>query len=157
MKPNIGISPKNIESLVAILSTTLANEVILYMKTRKFHWNVSGESFIELHKFFEEQYIEIEEVIDEVAERIIKIGGKVIGTTKEFTKLSIVKEFPGEYPNPKEMIKELLNDHELIIKQLRDYIEVCSEKLKDAGTTDLLTKLIQIHETIAWKLRRYLS
>lgn len=157
MKPNIGISEKNLDSINAILSAGLSNLVTLYTKTRKFHWNVTGESFMELHKLFEAQYKELEVAIDEVAERISKLGGRTIGTMAEFAKQSIIKESPGKYPASMDMIKELLKDHESIIIQLRKDIDDCADKYKDAGTADFLTKLLEDHETTAWTLRRYLK
>jgi len=155
MKPNIGISEKKLDAVTDLLSEALANAVTLYTKTRKFHWNVSGESFMELHKLFESHYKQLEVSIDEIAERISKLGSKTIGTMEEFGKLSTVKENPGKYPSSKEMIKELLTDHETIIVMLRKSIDDCTEKYKDAGTTDFLTGLLEEHETIAWTLRRY--
>lgn len=76
MNPNIGLSAKNLKSIGELLSKVLADAVILYIKTRKFHWNVSGNSFMELHKLFEEQYEKLEHSIDEIAERINKLGIK---------------------------------------------------------------------------------
>ena len=157
MKPNIGISETKLDAITDILSEVLANEVTLYTKTRKFHWNVSGDSFMELHKLFENHYKQLEESIDEVAERIGKLGHKAIGTMEEFGKLSTVKEHPGKYPSSKEMIKELLTDHETIIIMLRKSVDDCVENHKDAGTADFLTGLMEQHETIAWTLRRYLN
>jgi starvation-inducible DNA-binding protein len=157
MKPDIGITDNNLEKSIVLLSAILADEMTLYVKTRKFHWNVSGASFMELHKLFQAQYAELEEVIDEVAERISKLGGKTIGTMKEFSGLTRLKESPDKYPSQKEMIKELLEDHECIIMEIRKEITVSSEKAKDAGTIDFITGLIGQHETIAWTLRRYLS
>ena len=80
MQPQIGISPKNLKNVTSLLSVVLADAVVLYTKTRKFHWNVSGESFMELHLLFEKQYNELEEAIDEIAERINKLGSKTIGS-----------------------------------------------------------------------------
>jgi starvation-inducible DNA-binding protein len=157
MKPNIGITKKDMEAVTELLSVVLADEATLYTKTRKFHWNVSGESFMELHKLFEGQYKQLEESIDVTAERISKLGGKTIGTMEEFKKLSAVKEHPGKYPSSKEMIHELLQDHETVIIQLRKSVDHCSEKHHDAGTADFLTGLMEEHETIAWTLRRYLN
>lgn len=157
MKINIGISEKNLKNSATLLSNILANEMTLYIKTRKSHWNVTGESFMELHKLFQAQYTELEESIDEIAERIGKIGEKTIGTMSEFLKLSLIKEFPGKYPASIEIIKELLSDHESVIIQLRKDIADCSEKNKDAGTADFLTGLMEQHETTAWILRRYLK
>jgi len=157
MKPNIGISEKNLDAVTDLLAEALANEVTLYTKTRKFHWNVSGESFMELHKLFENHYKQLEASIDEVAERIGKLGSKTIGTMEEFGKLSTVKEHPAKYPSSNDMIMELLMDHETIIVMLRKSVDDCSEKYNDAGTSDFLTGLMKQHETISWTLRRYLN
>ncbi len=157
MKPNIGISEKKLTHISDLLSTVLSNEMILYVKTRKFHWNVSGESFMELHKLFQQQYEELEESIDLVAERISKLGFKAIGTMNEFSKQATIKEHPGKYPSQKDMLKELLTDHETLIVQLREDIDLCFDKYNDAGTTDFLTGLMEEHETTAWVLRRYLN
>jgi len=157
MKINIGISDKNLKNSADLLSGILANEMTLYTKTRKFHWNVAGESFMELHKLFEAQYSQLEESIDEIAERIGKLGHKTIGTMQEFSKLSSIKESPGKYPSSKEMLVELLKDHESVIVMLRKDIEDAGEKNKDAGTADFFTGLMEQHETIAWTLRRYLN
>lgn len=156
MKVNIGISEKNLTQVTSILSIVLADAVVLYTKTRKFHWNVKGESFMELHKLFEQQYTKLEEAIDEIAERINKLGTPTIGTLKEFLELTNLKETPGKYPDKTSMLKELLTDNETIIKALRKFIDECDDKLKDKGTADFLTSLLLEHETIAWTLRRYL-
>jgi len=157
MKINIGLTEKNLKSSADILSTVLANQMTLYIKTRKFHWNVGGESFMELHKLFEKQYKQLEEAIDEVAERIGKLGHKTIGTMQEFSKLSSIKESPGKYAASKDLLAELLKDHESAIIMLRKYVDECAEKIKDAGTADFLTDLMKEHETIAWTLRRYIN
>jgi starvation-inducible DNA-binding protein len=157
MKPNIGISEKIMKNSASLLAAVLADEMSLYIKTRKFHWNVSGESFMELHKLFENQYKQLEESIDEIAERIGKLGEKTIGTMSEFSKLSSIKEKPGKYGSAKDDITELLEDHETVIIQLRKSIDDCADKNKDAGTADFFTGLMEQHETIAWVLRRYLN
>jgi starvation-inducible DNA-binding protein len=157
MKPEIGIAEKYLDKSISMLTVLLSDEVILYTKTRKFHWNVCGESFMELHKLFQAQYSEVEETIDLVAERISKLGGKTIGTTSEFAEQTRLKEHPNHYPGQKEMLKELLADHESIVIELRKDIDVSSEKTKDAGTIDFLTGLMEQHETTAWVLRRYLN
>ena len=69
MKANIGIGEKQRDSLGTILNALLADEFVIYVKTRRFHWNVVGPDFGELHKFFESQYEALDEIVDEVAER----------------------------------------------------------------------------------------
>ena len=157
MIPRIGISEQHLHKAVAALAIVLSDEMTLYIKTRKFHWNVAGESFMELHKLFEAQYSELEVIIDDVAERINKLGGKTIGTMSEFTLLSRIVEHPNKYPVQKLMITELLTDHELLITEIRKDIDVFTDEIHDAGSADLLTSILQQHETIAWKLRRYLQ
>jgi len=156
MKPNIGISENHLKNIIDLLAKSLADEVTLYTKIRKFHWNVAGESFMELHKLFQAQYTELEESIDEIAERINKLGGKTIGTMNEFLEITSLKESPNVYLNQKEMLKELLADHETIVKEFRKNIDESNEN-KDAGTSDFFTSLMQQHETMAWVSRRYLS
>lgn len=156
MKISIGLSAEQLKLSVDILSNVLADEVTLYTKTRKFHWNVAGESFMEFHKLFEHQYKEIEQTIDEVAERIGKLGSPTIGTMTQFVKMTQLKESTDEYPERMKMVKELLDDHETVIKSLRMDVDKCDES-GDAGTTDFLTGVMLAHETIAWTLRRYLK
>lgn len=156
MKPNIGLTQKKLDISSKILSVVLADEMVLYTKTRKFHWNVAGNSFMELHKLFEEQYTALEVIIDDTAERINQLGTKTIGTFKEFLELTNLTENPNVYPNQKEMLMELLDDNEKIIKYLRENISTCDEN-DDAGTADFLTGLMKTHEKNAWILRRYLS
>lgn len=156
MKPSIGITDKNLQEIIKLLSAVLADEMTLYVKTRNFHWNVAGDSFMEVHRLFEEHYKQLEKTIDEVAERIGKLGGKAIGTMAEFLEHTRLKEQPGKYPARKDMVGQLLKDHETVIKELRDDVDKC-EKLGDAGTTDFLTGIMEQHETIAWVLRRYLD
>lgn len=157
MKPNIGISEKKLKDTSTLLSIVLSNEMVLYVKTRKAHWNVTGESFMELHKLYEGQYKLLEASIDEVAERIGKLGERTIGTMTEFSKLATLKELPGKYSSSKDTLKELLKDHETVIVTLRSNINTCADKNDDAGTADFLTGLMEQHETIAWVLRRYLN
>lgn len=156
MTPNIGISAKNLKSITGLLSNVLSDAMLLYIKTRKFHWNVGGNSFMELHKLFEKQYKMLEASIDEIAERINKLGAKTPGTMQEFLQMGSLKEAPGKYPSQQQMLNELLKDHEAVIIQLRKHIADCDEKYGDIGTSDFLTDLIKEHETIAWTLRRYL-
>ena len=157
MKHNIGITEKELKNSSTILANILSNEMTLYVKTRKAHWNVTGESFMELHKLFQNHYQQLEESIDEIAERIGKLGQKTIGTMSEFLKLATIKEHPGKYGSSNDMIKELLKDHETIIVELRSNIDDCTKKNNDVGTADYLTGLMEQHETIAWILRRYLN
>lgn len=157
MKPDIGITDKNLKAVCVILNNCLADSHILYFKLRKYHWNVQGDNFMELHQLFETHYEQVQEAIDNIAERISQLGGIAIGTTSEFSKNSSLKEHPGKNPANMEMIAELLGDHETVIKNLRAGIDDADEKYSDQGTADFLTDLIRAHEKMAWTLRRYLK
>ncbi|MGH7825985.1 MAG: Dps family protein [Candidatus Binatia bacterium] len=157
MKPNIDLSDEQREGVVKILNLLLSDEYLLYTKTRNYHWNVTGPQFNDLHKFFEEQYTELNEVVDDVAERARSLGGSALGTLAEFTQGTRLKEHPGQYPSAREMIANLLADHEAIIRQLRIDLETCAEKYQDMGTNDFLTGLMEKHEKMAWMLRAFLA
>ncbi|MDA6070042.1 DNA starvation/stationary phase protection protein [Flavobacterium sp. AC] len=156
MTPHIGITPENLKKSTSILATILSNEMTLYVKTRKFHWNISGNSFMELHKLFEEQYRILEANIDEVAERISQLGEKTIGTMNEFIENSTLKESPKEYASQKHMLGELLENHEQLVTEFREYVPAFeSDNNNDIGSADFVTGLLQQHEKMAWVLRRY--
>ncbi|MCG9790956.1 Dps family protein [Flavobacterium algicola] len=153
MDTKLGMPQKEMKSIVKNLTTVLASEMVLYVKTRKFHWNVAGTSFMEMHKLFEGQYNELELIIDEVAERIGKLGENAIGTMAEFTDQSILDEC-AEYKQKEAMVQELLEDYRTMVSKIREFIKE-TEETDDFGTADFLTGIIQKHEAQAWILRRY--
>jgi starvation-inducible DNA-binding protein len=157
MSLNIGLADEQREGVVAMLNTLLADEYLLYTKTRNYHWNVVGPQFNDLHKFFEAQYNDLSEIVDDVAERARSVGGNALGTMVEFIKHSRLKEQAGHYPEARGMIANLLADHETIIQRLRVDLETCSEIYHDAGTNDFLTGLMERHEKMAWMLRAFLE
>lgn len=157
MQPNIGLEQDVLKKDNELLNAFLADLHVLYIKTRKFHWDVSGPSFKEYHEFFEEQYKALEEEIDLVAERIRQLGGRPVATMADFIKVSSLKEDHDGHIHTQEMFKRLLGDHEQVIRELRDDVKITDEDLDDAGTADFLTGLMEDHEKMAWMLRKYLS
>lgn len=155
MKANIGIGEKQRGTMGGLLNTLLADEFLLYVKTRRFHWNVVGSDFGELHKFFESQYEALDDIVDEVAERARALDVIAAGSLKEFLETTRLKEQAGRNPDASGMIAALLADHEAIIRALRKDLETADE-LGDAGTNDFLTGLMEQHEKFAWMLRSYL-
>ena len=155
-KINIGLDSNTCQKINTMLGNIIADQYILYTKTRNYHWNVTGEDFIQYHKLFEEQYSAIDDDIDQVAERIRALGEKTPATLGEFLKSATLKEHPGEFPSAKTMITNLLTDHETIIRNLRKDIEICDD-LDDVGTEDFLTQLMEKHEKTAWMLRATLE
>jgi len=157
MKTDIGLTEATRNSVAERLNSMLADEYILYTKTRNYHWNVTGPQFSELHQFFKEQYEALNDVVDEVAERVRTVGGWPYGTVSEFLKHARLKEQPGRVANPKAMLANLLADHEAIVRQLRVDAATLLEEDRDAGTSDFVTAVMEKHEKMAWMLRAHLE
>ena len=152
MEAHIGIAPKNRKEVAKILNNLLSDEYLLYTKTLKYHWNVHGIVFHDFHALFKEQYEALLDIADEIAERARALGEPAFGSMAEFLKHTRLKEEPGKIPDALGMIKQLLEDHETIIRQMREDFETCAE-LGDMGTNNFLTEIMERHEKIAWMLR----
>jgi len=98
MNPNIGLSEEQRAGVVKILNALLSDEYCLYTKTRNYHWNVTGPQFNDLHKSFEEQYTELNQIVDDVAERARSLAGWAFGTLTEFSQHTRLTEHPGSIP-----------------------------------------------------------
>lgn len=156
-KLNVGLKAEQLQGIVDSLNKLLADEQVLYAKTRNYHWNVVGPRFHSLHVFFESQYEELAEIIDEVAENARQFGGFACGTMTEYIGLARLKEQPGELPDEDGMIANLANDHDAVIRQLRKDIEKASEELEADDAADFLTSVLEKHNKMAWMLRSHLA
>ena len=156
MKPNIEIDENHLKEGELLLNTLLADEYVLYTKTRNAHWNIQGQNFIELHKFFENQVDILDIIIDDVAERVRALGHFALGSLKEFIAVTRLREENRDYTNQSHMIQTLLEDHEVLIRSLRKDITATAEH-RDLGTADFMTGLLEQHEKMSWMLRAYLS
>jgi starvation-inducible DNA-binding protein len=157
MDPKIGLSEEVRDRVIGILNRTLADEHALYVKTRNYHWNVTGPQFHSLHEMFEDFYQKLAPLADEIAERARTLGGRAIGTMAEFSQQTRLSEQPGEAPEARKMVENLLADHEQIIRELRQDVDVCADELHDQGTADFLTGLMEQHEKMAWMHRAFLE
>jgi len=153
---NIGISEENLKQIVVILNRCLANESLLTIKVKKLHWDIVGPQFISLHKLWDEHYTQMTEYVDEIAERVRSRGGFPIGTASGFLEHATVAEHPGVVSSATEAVNALLQDHELIVRTLRNAIDKCDD-LGDAGTADFLTGMLESHEQMAWMHRSFLE
>lgn len=156
MNTNIGISQQNLQKVAAELSKLLADEFVLYTKTRNAHWNVEGPDFHSMHIFFEQQYNALDETMDSVAERIRQLGHFAPATLKSFLSLTHLTEVSREKNDSQGFLKELLVDHENIIIYLRENINRFANEYGDLGTSDFITSLMEEHEKMAWMLRAHL-
>ena len=147
---------KSLETVGALLNDLLADAHVLYVKTRNYHWNVTGPHFTELHKLFEAQYDQLAGEIDEIAERARAVGAHAEATMADFGRRARLKEQPGVFPDAPAMLGTLLADHESFARQLKKDIEVAEEH-DDPATVDFLTGLLEAHEKTAWMLRATLQ
>jgi starvation-inducible DNA-binding protein len=157
MKINIGISDSNRQEVKNVLERVLADEFILYTKTRNAHWNVEGNDFYEKHTLFETQYEQLDSTIDSVAERIRIVGFKAPASLQQFLALTQLSEENKSEYDSQSLITELLLDHEAIILFLRENINLLANEYGDLGTSDFITGLLQEHEKTAWILRSHLK
>lgn len=153
----IGIKKDNRKAVVTMLKQLLADEYVMYTKYRNAHWNVEGLDFHSKHVFFEEEYGKLENTIDEVAERIRMLGFYSPGSMQQFIELSELKENGPDQNDSASFMKVLLDDHQIIIKFIRESIGENAEAHNDEGTADFITAILQMHEQMAWMLRSSLK
>jgi len=156
MEPKIGIKDEHRAKVAGELETILADEFLLYTKTRNAHWNVEGPDFHSQHLFFESQYDQLDDIMDDVAERIRAIGHYAPATLAAFLKLTHLSEQTREKNDSQGFIKELLIDHESVIMRLRENVNRFANDWNDVGTSDFITGLLETHEKMAWMLRSHL-
>lgn len=155
IKPVDGLNDEAREAMVGLLKTALADQHVLYMKMRHYHWNITGPQFIALHELIEEQYDQIADTIDDTAERIRQYGDFAPGSLKQMLELTRLTE-DEEVPTAREMVANLVADHESVIRSLREDVEVADDH-DDVAVEDYFTGLLQDHQKMAWLLRAHLE
>jgi starvation-inducible DNA-binding protein len=155
MEVNTGIDQESRRQISEGLSRLLADTYMLYLKSHNFHWNVTGPHFQSLHTMFEEQYVELADAVDLIAERIRALGFPAPGTFREFAGLTSIIENEG-VPDAENMIRFLVEGHEAVVRTARTLLPLV-DKVSDEATADLLTQRINLHEKTAWMLRSSLS
>lgn len=151
----IGISARDRAAIADGLAHLLADSYSLYLKTHGFHWNVTGPMFNTLHLMFMDQYTELWNALDLIAERIRALGHPAPASYSQFIKLSSIAEETGT-PAAEDMIKQLIAGQEAIVRTARKLFPNV-DKVGDEPTADLLTQRMQIHEKNAWMLRSLLE
>ena len=153
---DIGISDSDRQKIAEGLSKLLADTYTLYLNTHNFHWNVTGPMFNTLHLMFMDQYTELWNSVDVIAERIRALDQFAIGSYKDFSQYSSVKDAPSIPPKAKEMVALLVVGHETVIKTIRSIYGLVGTA-SDQATEDMLTQRINVHEKTAWMLRSLLE
>lgn len=137
------------------LNLQIANWNVLYTKLHRFHWYVKGPSFFTLHEKFEELYNEAATVVDQLAERLLAIGGEPIATMKEYLDVATIEETKGE-KKASEMVATLVEDYKKIKEDLIQLANLAEEN-QDVITNDLAVGLIEKIDTHVWMLTAYLG
>jgi len=150
-----GIGAKDRAAIAQGLSRLLADSYILYLKTHSFHWNVEGPMFQTLHQMFMDEYTELWNAIDPIAERIRALGHYAPGSYTQYRKLATIRETEG-VPKAEKMVRELIEGQEAVARTARTVLPL-AEKANDQPTLDLLTQRLDIHEKNAWMLRSLLK
>jgi len=137
------------------LGRVLADSTVLYAKTHGFHWNVTGPMFTSLHQMFMEQYVELWNALDEIAERIRALGAPAPYGGSRIAALASISETEGQ-PAALAMVRELVEGHEAVARTIRSVFSL-ADGANDQPTADLLTQRLQVHEKTAWMLRSLLE
>jgi starvation-inducible DNA-binding protein len=151
MKVDIGIEEESRKEIAERLAAVLADTYTLYLKTHGYHWNVTGTNFPSLHVMFEQQYMDLRDAADEIAERIRALGSFAPGSYAELARLSSIPDEEG-VPTAEEMVRRLADGHQTLVRSARPLIAK-ADAVDDVATADLVTQRIQIHEKTAWMLR----
>jgi starvation-inducible DNA-binding protein len=133
------------------LARLLADTYTLYLKTQGYHWNVTGPQFRALHLMFEEQYLELRDAVDEIAERIRALGPLAPGSYREMERLTSVSDEEGA-PEAMDMVHRLIEANETVVSTAREAVRAAEEG-GDPASLDLATRRITVHEKTLWMLR----
>jgi starvation-inducible DNA-binding protein len=156
LKMDIGISDKDRAAIAQGLSRLLADTYTLYLTTHNFHWNVTGPMFNSLHAMFMQQYTELWNAVDPIAERIRALGHVAPGSYAQYGQLSSLPDAPAQPPKALEMVRILAQGHEAVARTARSIFPLV-DKASDEPTADVLVQRLAVHEQTAWMLRSLLE
>ena len=149
MKPNQ-------DKVIAGLEKALANSYTLMIKTHNYHWNVQGPNFVGLHSLFQQQYTDLFNAIDELAERIRALGSPAPGGLAAFKSLSSVKDAPDQVQNARAMVQDLVESRQTVLKDDSELLGA-AEDAGDQVTVDMITERIGKNEKDIWMLRSVIA
>jgi starvation-inducible DNA-binding protein len=157
MSINRGIKAANRESVAIELAKILANEYVLYTKTKNAHWFIERPDFYDKHKFIEAQFGELYIIIDLVSERIRSLGHYADAMLKAFLSVTQFTQQKRKKNDTQSYLIGLLADHEIIITSLKKDISVFAHDYNDIGASNFISELMETHEKITWFLRLHLN
>ncbi len=151
----LGFTHLETAEIVFALNKLLANYHVHYQKLRKFHWEVVGPDFFDLHNIFEEEYNNVQKNIDDVAERIRVFGKQPMSNLSDYLDQSEIKEVQGNRTGT-EMVKEVLDDFEVLLSYMLEVSEAANA-IGDTSTSHIIAEIIQKMEKRHWMLTAFLK
>lgn len=145
------LAPAAVEKISVAVNTLLADVFAIYLKTKNFHWHMSGRHFRDYHLMLDEHSDQIFATTDQLAERVRKLGGTTLRSIGQIAKLQTIKDNNESYVPPREMLRELMNDNKHLAAEMRKAHEV-ADKGGDVATTSILETFIDEAERRAWFL-----
>ena len=145
------LSGNAIPEITEALNGLVADSYTLYTKTKNFHWHVSGPHFRDYHLLFDDQATEIFATVDDLAERVRKLGARTIHSIGEIARLSTIKDNDKDYVSPEAMLTELMNDNKTVIRRMRAAHEI-ADRHEDVATASILENFIDAAEKRNWFL-----
>ncbi|WP_234683673.1 Dps family protein [Bradyrhizobium monzae] len=145
------LSPQATKKVSEALNVLLADAFALYLKTKNFHWHISGRHFRDYHLLLDEQSDQIFATTDQLAERVRKIGGATLKSISQVAKLQTIKDNNEDYVPPREMLRELMQDNKHVAAAMRKAHEVCDEA-GDVASASILENFIDETERRTWFL-----
>jgi starvation-inducible DNA-binding protein len=145
------LPPEGVNKISASLNTLLADAFALYVKTKNFHWHVSGRHFHDYHLMLDEQSDAIFATTDQLAERVRKLGGSTLKSIGQIAKHQTIKDNDENYVPPREMLRELMEDNKHMAAAMRKAHKLCDDN-EDSGTAGLLETFIDETERRTWFL-----
>lgn len=145
------LSQEAVDKISAALNPLVADALALYIKTKNFHWHVSGRHFRDYHLMLDEQSEAIFASVDELAERVRKIGGTTLRSVGHLAKLTQIKDNDETFVPPREMLRELMEDNKKTVAAMRKAHEV-ADKYDDSATASILENFIDAAERRTWFL-----
>lgn len=152
---SIGLNQKKVDTILEQLNVLLANYQILYTNVRGFHWNIKGKDFFELHLKFEEIYNDLQLKIDEVAERILTLGGTPQNSFSAYLKIAQIQEVSKESDGKRGLLH--IVESFTAILSLERLLLSSTDDANDEGTNSLISTYISEHEKSSWMYNAYLS
>ncbi|MFP4430637.1 MAG: Dps family protein [Spirochaetaceae bacterium] len=153
-KTNVGLNDAATEAISDKLNQYLGNLHVLYTKLHNFHWNIEGGSFYTLHEELQAMYEAVAAEIDEVAERVLKIGRRPLARMADYLEVATLKEIDSNAYTGQEIADHLISDLQVLITQLRETITLAQDH-GDEGTADDAIAFLKEREKAVWMLTAY--